>query len=710
MDVNKKQLQFFSDQTWDKSEKVMLAVPCEYKKQKKKFTNGFLVCTYGTNYIYKSKLFGLPHQKFVFHLLDCIKFHVLENSLLLTYDSYMLQIKVQNVAAIASVMLRIFSEMTWGCKFAELMEIQSDIHLPDYKVYRRAPNSLMNRALFFSHFYNASGNQLETLVYLKKLEEKESNNITISKRFHPGNFAESFGHAIAWEASLNTLSMQSFAPTKFPMFFHALLENSQTIDRVVFIDYKEKVPPFNFSGIEETIVRRFWFMRCFPEIIIKFVEASRKLSISMDELLITQCTFSTQDFFDLVNKISKCQYVKRASRIFLSRIEITPFPFDDFIRLISLSHQLHTLTITETDVDATDLLKAISFSQTHARVIRLCKLNFKTIVPPQTFPPRTLLAFNVSQCVFTPESLKSIFEYICSSPLNFPIIFLAQLLDIKPEVYSSLADLNYGSLYPNIGEFDWSGNVIPNHALKDLFAFLYTQKRCHLLTMNEVKPEDGDQFLGYLSKFAISLPLLGLDLSGNFMSHVFIPFLETLKDAKLLRRLKIKNSTAGDEGLAKYTELINSLPDLTEVGGDGFRPTSIDRFIRFWFAVRDHPKIKTCNLPRDDLISIGLTVAMMTPDVKGAFIELRNRPRMSTVSQRLEYLTQQLEMFEDDEESSTFSTETDTEIYDKTSAIIVTDPHHEGDEDIDIETFQTENFEDIENEFETDELYRFSVF
>lgn len=680
---NEKQVQFFKQQTWVASEKIIIAVPCEYKREKKKFTNGFLVCTYGTNYIYKAKLLGSPHLKFVFHFLDANKFHVMSDKLSISYDTCMVEIKVHDIEEVAASMLKIFSEMTWNCPEVEFMKIETDITLPNYKVAKRAPNSLMNRSLFLAHFYNTEGEQLYTLDYFKKIEGKPTKNLVIGKSFHPGNFAAPFGHAIGWEASLDTVSLQRFAPTKFGAFFDALLQNSQHIDRVAFTDYKPGyVPQYNMTKIDSTNIRRFWFLRSNPTMIINFFAASENLPTPMKEIVFSNCTFKHSEFTELVKKISKSQSASEVKKIFFTHLQIKNFPFDDLTRLLSVTNFLETLTIKELDTDASQLLKTISNSSTRLRCVIIGKCNFKSPIPQGIQPPQTLLALNVNGCTFNGPSFKSIFEYICSKPLNIPIVFTAQALHITPEVYSVLSELNFGSMYPNIAEFDWSGNHVPSDAMRFFFAFLFTQKRNHLLMLNEVKPEDPIQFLSFLSKLASSVPLLGLDLTGKYPVSEFIPFIETLHDVPVLRRLVLRCRAAGDEGLKAYKELIENLPELTEVGADGFRPSTPGPLFEFWKAVLDHPKIQTSDLPVEDLNCLGMNSSRMNQEMNNVFMELKRRPRLSTTLQRVEFMTLQAKKAAGIEDSDMYTyTEQGTEIFEKTATMDWDEDNNEADFD-----------------------------
>lgn len=682
--VNDSKLNSFKQNTWIDTEEIMVAVPCEYKREKKKFTNGFLVCTYGTNYIYKQKMLNKPHLKFVFHLLDCNKFHVQGDKIVLTYDTCNVELKMQNMEEVASKMLRIFSEMTFNCKEVEFMKIQTDISIPDYKVTKRVQNSLVNRALFLSHFYNTDGEMLVSKDYFKKLDEKPTKNLVISRRLHPGNYAAPFGHAIAWETFLDTVTFQKFTALKFPRMLDALLQNSQTIDRIAFTDYNDKyTPTFEMENIDSTNIRRFWFLRCNSQTIINFFEASENLPTPMKEIVISQSAFRAQEFADIVKKITKSQSASEVKKFFVSKLKIKPFPFNDISRLLSVANYLESFIFRDVDADASSVIRAICNATTHVRVIVLTHMTFKSDIPLGIAPPNTLLSINVSNCAFKPSTFKSLFEFLCSKPAQVPFFFHGVSLAIKPEVYNSLAELNFGALYPNIAEFDFSGNNIPSEAMRYFFAFLFTQKRNHLLTLNECHPEDPPQFLSYVSKLAVSVPLLGLDLMGKYPASEFVPFIESLEQDQALRRLSLRCRSAGDAGLVAFKKLIEQLPDLNEVSGDGFKPSTPTPLFEFWKSVNEHPKIQTCGLPQEDVSSLGLTSQRMNHEMNQLFQELKKRPRMSTVSQRLEYMIQQAKKMSGMDTTDMYTTDGTSEIFEKTATMDCNDDNQNENDQLD---------------------------
>ena len=112
--------------------------------------------------------------------------------------------------------------------------------------------------MFLVHFYKSEGKQLSNIEYFDAFEEKPKEMLVLGPRFHPGNFAAPFGHAIAWDPILDTVVFQSFNPSKFPRLYNALMINARKIDRIAFTNYKEaRLPVFDMEKIERTSVRKY---------------------------------------------------------------------------------------------------------------------------------------------------------------------------------------------------------------------------------------------------------------------------------------------------------------------------------------------------------------------------------------------------------------------------------------------------------------------
>jgi len=643
INVSDSKLQSMLSSVWTTAESPLYATSIEFKyTSKNSYSSGFLLVTYGAVYFYKAKVFGSPEFFRKIHLLDCREFKVSSDSIVMVFDEYEMNIKSKETKIIAQSILEMFYECTYGVKDVLFMQIQSSIDLNIPTLTERPKDLLKHRSLFLAHFYGLQGDQLHTIDYFDRFEEKQSKTLVLGPHFHPGNFAAAFGHAIGWETSLDTVVFQSFAATKFPKLLDTLLQNTQTINRVAFTDYKEsRLPQFEIKHVDQTNVTRYWFMRTCGRIIIDFLENASGIPEPMQEFVVASCTLRPQEFGEIVTGISLAEPATDLRNMYLVRLNVKPFPFDDITRLISFTHKLETITVRGLDTDATHLLRAICATESRIRSISLTHMQFRSDISRSIRLPTTLLMINVSFCAFSSTSFKTLIELLTMRRAQTPYIFQAQALVMKPIAYNALAELDFDNCAPNLCEVDWSANHVPKEPMRYFFAFLFTQKRMHLLIMNEVSSGDSTQFLSYLAQLVTTLPLFGIDLSGKFPNSVFTQFIASLAAAPFLRRLKLRCKNAGDNGLNALATLLPQLQNLTEVVADGFKPRTPQPFFDLWKTIAIHPAIHTCDIPNEDLSVLGLSTARMSEDMQRVFNVLEKKPRPSSIKQRLEYMINQ---------------------------------------------------------------------
>ena len=656
-------LQQLLEVVWTKEEKPILATNIEFRFDAIPFQSGIILATYGAIYIFKAKYFGQPEYFRKYHLLRCLEFNVTENSTIeMLFPNYFLSIQANDYIEIADVLLSIFSECTYKLKNIKLMAVTSAVPLPKYEVTERLPNALKHRALFLAHYYNIKGEQLHSIDYFQKYDNKPANMIVLGPHFHPGNFAPAFGHAIAWEPDLVTVTFQRFAPSKFNKFLDALMQNAQNINRIAFTDYKEsRIPNFELTPCTSTSVRRYWFIRSCSKLLYEFMLHAYNLPANLEDLVIASCTMRPQEFGDIVTAISESLSTRRMKNICFIRVTMKPFPYDDFTRLLTITHRLESLTVRSLDIDASHLLRAVCLSKTRLRALGLTRVQFRTDVPQDLVLPSSLRMLNISFSAFSSSSFKSLIELLTYKPVNTPFIFQAQALMLKTSAYQALSELDYSRIQPNFGEIDWSGNHIPKDPMRFFFAFLFTQTRSHLLMLNEVTSGDSTLFLSYLAQLARIVPLTGLDISGKFPSSVFTQFITSLSTVPELRRLKLSCKNAGDSGLEALNQLLPQLPNLTEVLADGFKPRTPKPFFALWKTISQLPSLVSCDFPVEDMYVLGLSMQRLGPEPAKIFSAIMKKKKPTTVEDRLKYLIQKAAEEEEEEEYEYYEEEEEEE-------------------------------------------------
>ncbi|EAY13607.1 hypothetical protein TVAG_390040 [Trichomonas vaginalis G3] len=638
--INNSRLQIMLKSAWTEGEKPLLTAKIDFQESQNEFyLSGIIMATYGAIYLFKTTMISGPEYYNKYHLLDCTDFYVQQNSFTMTFKDNSLLIKSNEIVPIVDVLLSMFSECTNGVKNFKFMTIRSDIPLPDYNDVIRSSSALRHRSLFLAHYYHIKSNQITALDYFTKFETSHRNLLVLGNKFHPGNFATAIGHAIGWDPTIATVCFQSCVSSKFSPLVNAIMKNAQKIERIAFADYKERNPvSFQLEPISKTSIKRYWFLRSCGLVIRDLFSNANQISSPMDEIIIASCVLRPQEFGDIVTCFSESESACNVRYLYLVRVSMKPFPFFDITRLLGFTQNLVSLTFRAClDIDATHLLKAICSSKTRLRALGLTHLQFRTDVPFDLELPKSLTLLNISFSSFTDTSFKTLIELLLYKTAKIPFIFQAHELVLKTSAYEMLSQLDFNKLLPNFCEIDWSGNYIPKDSIKYFFAFLFTQSKCHLLSMNELTCGDSTLFLSCLTQLLHIIPIKGLDLSGKFPTSVFSQFVDSLKDLKLLR-LSLSCKNTSDTGLDCYRELVKVMPSIIELGADGFRPHTPQPFFEFWKEISERENILSCDFPNEDMFVLGLAMQRLGPEIVDTFNKIQKKTRLSTLEGRLNYL------------------------------------------------------------------------
>lgn len=641
-DVDDAKLEVMSSKVWCDFERPIVAVPLQYSlKLQDSLSNGFLLFTRGAVYIFKSKFIGQPELVHKFSLLNVRRFNLRPQNLVFEFvNNSTITFKTDDVAPIAKAMLTVLYEATYGAtKYITLPQVQKDISFPDITITERPKDALKWRALFLAHYYDIKGEQLFTLDYFDKWEDKQKPAIMLGPSLHPGNFAAAYGHAVGWEAKIETVIFQSFAPTKYAYFIQALLQNSININRIVYTDYKpKKLPIFNFR-CPRTEVKRWCFLRSCADVILLWADETKNLPSSISELCILSCNFTPEQFSKFVSFVQNNQPLNTMRTFDFAKSNIVNvFPYKEIQRFCLVTSNLESISFRSMDVDATRLFRAICKSKSPIKIIHLNHLQFRSsFKQDEVTLPSTIIHLDVSNCAFTSSSLTSLFKFITLNQQPIPFIFEASNLNIKPECYQALSELRFDQCMPNISEFDWSYNNCPSEQSRYLFAFIFTQNRLRLLSLNGITTDNPTTFMQYIIQLAQPLNLAGLDIAdtaGKFPPQLFAQFIQALANVTSLKRLNVKNSESGDQGLAALDLVIKSVTGLNEVLADGFKPANPSAICAIWNDIASLPELKSVDLPSDDMRGLGMQMHRLDQQTLKAFTTLKALPRPSTVEQR----------------------------------------------------------------------------
>jgi hypothetical protein len=273
-------------------------------------------------------------------------------------------------------------------------------------------------------------------------------------------------------------------------------------------------------------------------------------------------------------------------------------------------------------------------------VLRLVGLKFRTAITG--ILPSGVVRVDLSESDFRDGILRSAIRHVLRKDAGrAPIIF--QLRGIKFSAPDSgfIRRINPNMSRESCAEFDFSENAISRDMASLLFVLLSGEKRLRMLVLSRITINfAASEFLAMLSDFVKRVPIVALDLSGDFDKAPFAQFIRGLSRMPQLRRLLLRPSRGGPEIVRALAEVIPALPLLTEVVGDHLNPKSNDAFFSLWKAIAEHPGIRSCDQPTADLLSLKLKQASLSEEHRRLLVNIRDRPRPSSVEQRTDFMIQ----------------------------------------------------------------------
>lgn len=643
--VENSKLENMKEFLWCKQENIYICVPVEFDgEKKKKYKDGFLLISNGAIYLFESKFLKQPNLIQRFHILHIKNLRIDLTNIEFNLDNFSIDIKTQYVIQIYQAIQTILLGISYGLQLENNFTIESSITLPQITIDSRPQNNIHNRVIFFAHYYSIRGDYTTLTQYFDKWEQKPSSMFVFGSSFSPGNMAQTIGHAIAWESTLDTIVFQYNTSSHFSELFQSILENSKTIKKIAFTDYKSDttLPKFPQQQISNTTVKKYWFMRCKAQLINDFCSFAKFLPSNVEDFTLNGSQLTEEEMMNIVKKIGKSVPLKNMNSLSILRMKMNPFPFDAFMKLIRTADNLTTLTIRGLDSNASDLFTAICSVQNRIKILNITHMQFRSQIIENINLPPALIRINFSFCAFISVSFQSLMKLLISTPKLMPFALQMQCLVIKPISYASLEGINLKNVYPNISEIDWSGNSIPAKESIFLFAYLFTQKRLLHLKFENINPDNPMEFLQNFVTLIASLRIPGVDLSGRFEQTHLIQFMEALSYMGWLRRISLRNSLTGEEGISMMHEILRKNTKINELNIDGFNCTKFQNLINLWSTINNSPHIVATDFPSNDMKRLKKVAADLTPNERSIMEAVMQRNRTSTCEHRSMYIIEQM--------------------------------------------------------------------
>ena len=666
--VENKQLKEMVKSRWTDLETPIIAVPIDYKFQaKESFNSGFFMFTKGALYLFNKKMFSVPVFYDEFHLLNCQRINFIQKSLFFIFGEQELELKFsdQNQSvSVGKLIIKTFRELTYGLDQNNFFQISTDVQIEDIVIQSRPEYSLKWRTLFMAHYYGTKGDYLHLVNYFDVFEQSDTNFLVLNSDLNPGNCAQAYGHAIAWDPKVKFLVLKEFMPNKLQEFLDSLFVNCQFITKLAFFQYHEDYNitfDFNhtFNGFnKDLLIKELSFIQNSTNFMLSFAEQIKYLPFAIETISLQKLKISYEDFIQFICSLSSGKFIKSSLRhIMVDGILTKPFPIDQYMKFLNKANLLSTISFARMDIDATLLFQKIcEMSPLSLKNLFFEEMQFQSQECNKKFvdlPPK-LIYLSFRKCYFSGRSLRYILNTLTYKPLEIPIFLNLSNINLKRSFYASLSKINFDSIQPNICELIYNNNDLSSESIRYLFAFLFTQKRLRMLSFQNSTVKNTSQFLNYFKHLISSLELPGIDISGNFEKEIFLQFINDLSQFPFLRRVGIRNSHLGDQGLTMFKDVIKSLPQLNELIADGFNPTDANTFCSFWESILNHKSIENCGFPFKDFRLLGQNPQSnsILSSKSDLFEKIQKYPYPTTLYSRIQFMNELAANLEDDQPST----------------------------------------------------------
>ena len=583
------------------------------------------------------------------NLLDALMEDV---QLLLDHDQEAVDVKIRVETShsdkLVMVIARLIHNAVFGVKNAQIPEL--NFVTEPVPPQERPKHSLKRRAMLLAHLFVDMGSGLDSCNYFQAKWDGGP-VLTLGHTFHPSIFGGAFGRAVGWETSLRTVVFRAVKSGHFTEMCNEMVRSSQTIERVVLLDYKRGMSlSFNFSNVSETSVKRWWFLNSCAAVVNSFLSAASRLPGPIEEFVLAKHSYNFDDAADIFHFMKRNPNVMMCNQVKMVDLNFLTFPLDEFSRLVNKFNCLQMLYLKNINVDGNKLLASICRGRGYLRQVSLLKMNFVQPLPADLVMPDGLVVLDVSKSKFIGVGLGSLLLGITSTETKDPFVFIARKIFVTESEYTEMTHMDFSPCKPNILELNYSNNNIVTVGFDPFFEFIQRQTRMKQLIFDDIVTDESVYFVGKLVSSIRHIELHGLELGVRFEPLVMNILLSTLITCPSITRLYIKNCGLGNEGLKVMTSLLKVLPNLTELACDGFRPAPMSEeemrnqglrmppLLILWRTVVQTPTITRTEFPHHDLMTAQIDIDKLSMRDKAWLTELQQHPQPTSQRERIAYL------------------------------------------------------------------------
>ncbi|OHT00964.1 hypothetical protein TRFO_32180 [Tritrichomonas foetus] len=481
--------------------------------------------------------------------------------------------------------------------------------------YDRESNGFETKSSLADRFIALSGSSIANQyidlaqdIYTK-LEQSPS-SIVITPEIATSVFIDTLIEAIALDKQLHHLKLRKLTMGSFSSHLYKIFNTNRSIDTISLID-------FSFAGylnITEPLfsekcviqIKTLYFIRCEfnrPEFTV-FVNEFSTYKGQISTLYIDSCTFNEQtidtlfvSFFD-----ADCfQYLENFALIGASmpeRIQIL------YVQLLGsnwiIKHQsLRTINAMNTGIDAVFTIPILSMFENNVNSINFSGCKFFDCIDASNNSFQNLAEIDLSNCIFTEESLDSLFHSISMSQQQPSTLYLDSL-----DISGFHSFLKKASSYKKLllESFSFNENKIDKSDYDLFFKFLKNMKNLKNLSLSYTLSPKSKKAYSYLNELIKSVPITSLMLRGKddtSFDESFCSVLETIIDKKRFLSIDISGHKIQNKGIKLLIKLLKH-DQLQELSFDGTGMKDPELFINLMEDLIES-KVEYSKWPKNDI-------------------------------------------------------------------------------------------------------------
>jgi hypothetical protein len=446
-------------------------------------------------------------------------------------------------------------------------------------------HTLKRRAMCIAHAETTGKVDLGLAGYFQEAWDG-GDRLTLRSGFRPSVYAASFGKAVGWESQLKEVCFAGAAFEGSGVFFRRMLETAVSIKRVILVGYGQNKAStqlkFDFTGVHATSVESWQFISSDASLVKAWLNALARVegeAPRVREVALARRGFGAEATVSIMTGLSRLREIRSLRFI---AVNFEAFAAEEFSRALAGFECLEALLFKNVNVDGSALLAAVCVPGAVVQRLGIRRARFAGPISGLALP-LGLAVLDVSKSRFVGRTFRDFLVGITSTAVaaGQEFMLVARALQLEEDTFEELRALGQMPVgFPNICEFDLSRcpfYVAPGThrrsttGLERLFEFIRAQSSATELVFDRVTVDDQEGLrrclIDTILNDQVRARITGLEIDVLFDLENMRGIVMSMAGTKQLRRLVLRNSGIGDDGLGLTIDLLGTLSGSTRRDG-----------------------------------------------------------------------------------------------------------------------------------------------